>query len=258
MPSPFPGMDPYLEDFEWEDFHLAFNTVVREFLAPSLQPRYIVRLQRRVYVEHGVEPDDQVRLPDVSVLWTGHNSSLDSGGVATHALAAPIECINPSPMERRESYLVVREVSSLEIVTVIDTLSPTNKRTSSDGREQYLTKREEILSSHTNLVEFDLLRGGARLPIRNLPPGDYFAVISRGYRHPKAEVYPWTLRQKLPAVLIPLRRGEPDVSLDLQKTFDTVYDRAFYGASLNYEAPLKTPLSASEHAWKQELIARKA
>jgi hypothetical protein len=76
----------------------------------------------------------------------------------------------PDPQERRETYLVIREVPSMEIVTVIETLSPANKRASSDGREQYLAKREEILQSRTNLVELDLLRGGKRLPVIGMPP----------------------------------------------------------------------------------------
>ena len=50
MPSPFPGMDPFLEGPEWEDFHSTFNTVMREFLAPGVAPRYVVRVERRVYV----------------------------------------------------------------------------------------------------------------------------------------------------------------------------------------------------------------
>ena len=35
MASPFPGMDPFLELQEWEDFHTTFNTVLRECLSPS-------------------------------------------------------------------------------------------------------------------------------------------------------------------------------------------------------------------------------
>ena len=67
MPSPFPGMDPFIEDQEWEDFHSTFNTVMREALAPDVEPRYIVRVERRIYVEHGLEAEDQVRWADVSL-----------------------------------------------------------------------------------------------------------------------------------------------------------------------------------------------
>jgi hypothetical protein len=40
MPSPFPGVDPFIEDQEWEDFHSTFNTVLRESLAPGVEPRH--------------------------------------------------------------------------------------------------------------------------------------------------------------------------------------------------------------------------
>ena len=120
MPSPFPGMDPFIEDQEWEDFHSTFNTVMREALAPGVEPRYIVRVERRVYVEHGLEAEDQVRWADVSVLWSGTEAPV---AVATPAMAGtslmPVECLLPGPQERRETYLVIREIPSMEIVTVI-------------------------------------------------------------------------------------------------------------------------------------------
>ena len=55
MPSPFPGMDPFLEGPEWEDFHATFNTVLRELLSPTIEPDYVVRVERRVYVERPLE-----------------------------------------------------------------------------------------------------------------------------------------------------------------------------------------------------------
>lgn len=137
----------------------------------------------------------------------------------------------------------------MEIVSIIETLSPANKRSSSDGREQYLVNREEILQSRTNLVEVDLLRGGRRLPMLPEPEGDYFTIVSRGDRRPHADVFPWTIRQPLPTLPIPLRKGEPEVMLDLQQAFTTVYDRALYQLSLNYSANLATPLSEADAEW---------
>src|SRR5205085_836738 len=168
MPSPFPGMDPFIEDQEWQDFHNRFNSAVSDELAQRVRPRYVVRIERRIYVEHYLEAGDDVRWPDISVLWSGSDAPIAGPTTSAGTLAAPIECLLPSPQERRESYLVIREVPSLEIVTVIETLSPSNKRASSDGREHYLEKRQEILSSRTNLIEIDLLRGGKRLPMMSL------------------------------------------------------------------------------------------
>jgi hypothetical protein len=141
----------------------------------------------------------------------------------------------------------------MEIVTVIETLSPANKRASSDGREQYLAKRQEILQSRTNLVELDLLRGGKRLPVVGMPPGDYFAIVSRGHRRPRTDEFHWTLRQPLPTIPIPLKQGEEEVPLDLQQVFTTVYDRARYQLSVNYKANPGVPLSEADCMWVRQL-----
>lgn len=254
MPSRFPGMDPFIEDQEWEDFHSRFNTAISEALAPGVEPRYIVRVERRIYVEHGLESEDQVRWADVSVLWSGTDASVATvPSAATATSLVPVECLLLGPQERRETYLVIREVPSMEIVTVIETLSPANKRGSSDGREQYLAKRQEILQSRTNLVELDLLRGGKRLPVAGLPHGDYFALVSRGHRRPRTDVFHWTLRQSLPTIPIPLKKDEPEVPLDLQIVFTTVFDRARYQLSLNYSTKPTLKLSESDEKWMREL-----
>lgn len=214
MPSPFPGIDPFIEDQEWEDFHSTFNTVMREVLATVVEQGYYVRIERRVYMEHSLGDDER---------------------------------------ERRESFLVIRERQTMEIVTIIETLSPANKRSSSDGRQQYLAKREEILQSRTNLVELDLLRGGKRLPMLEMPTGDYFAIVSRGYRQPRADVFHWTIQQPLPTILIPLKKGEAEVPLDLRQVFAMVYDRARYQLSLNYSAILSVPLTEADANWMRQL-----
>jgi uncharacterized protein DUF4058 len=258
MPSPFPGMDPFIEDQEWEDFHTRFNTVLSDALAPGVEPRYFVRVERRIYVEHGLD-EEQVRWPDISVLWSGSEAGVAVAAVpAANTSIVPVECLLPMPQERRETYLVIRERQTLEIVTIIETLSPTNKRANSDGRDQYLAKRDEILASKTNLVELDLLRGGKRLPMVNSPPGDYFAIVSRGHRRPKAEVFAWTIRQPLPTINIPLMKGEPEVPLDLEQAFTTVYDRARYQLSLNYAASLGVPLSEADAKWVGNIMPSKA
>lgn len=51
MPSPFPGMDPFLESQEWEDFHTRLITAFSDRLSPKIEPDYLVRVERRVYVE---------------------------------------------------------------------------------------------------------------------------------------------------------------------------------------------------------------
>jgi hypothetical protein len=137
---------------------------------------------------------------------------------------------------------------------VIETLSPANKRTASDGRQQYLEKRAEILSSRSNLVELDLLRGGTRLPVVGLPATDYCALVSRARRRPKVSIYPWSIRQSLPSISIPLKDDDADVSLDLQSAFTTVFDRARYQLSLDYTAAVDPPFSAEDAIWANTLL----
>lgn len=240
MPAPFPGMDPFLEGAEWEDFHATFHTVIREHLAPRLEPRYLVRVERRVYVEHTTDDRPPVRRADVAV-FLAEETAVAWAGPATAAAPAgmPVECLLPLPEEQRETYLVIRLQDTREIVTVLETLSPGNKRPGSDGRREYLKKRDEILQSRTHLVELDLLRGGQRMPMGTpLPAADYSVVVSRSQRRPRADAYLWTIRDLLPTILVPLNQGDPDVPLDLQAVFTTVYDRARYDLSLDYTASI--------------------
>jgi hypothetical protein len=245
MKSKFPGMDPFLEAQEWEDFHTRLMTAFSDRLSPSVEPDYLVRVERRVYVEAvGVEPET-MRRADIAVV------AVDSGpasGLRSHGAGKiTAECELPMPIERQETYLVIRDRETMKVVTVIEVLSPSNKRRNGDGRREYLTKREEILSSPTHLVELDLLRGGMRLPVvGSLPPGDFYAIISRVKRRPRCEVYAWTLHDQLPSIPIPLKQGDDDAVVPLQEVFDTVYQRARYDLSVKYDATLDPPLNEAE------------
>jgi hypothetical protein len=248
MQSPFPGMDPFLETQEWEDFHTTFNTVLRERLAPSLEPKYLVRVERRVYLESvGGEPET-MRRADIAVVTVDRGPT---GGLSSTQTGSPTAvCELPMPIERQETYLVIRDRETMRVITVIELLSPSNKRSRGDGRHEYMMKRQEILSSPTHLVELDLLRGGLRLPvIGTLPPGDYYAIVSRANRRPKCEVYSWTLNDKLPVIPIPLQHDDPDATQPLQEVFDIVYQRARYDLSVKYTAPLDPPLTPDELKW---------
>ena len=68
MPSPFPGMDPYLEGHLWPDVHQALASKLRQQLAPLVRPRYIVRLA--VYVVEDTTPEGEIGImyPDVEVI----------------------------------------------------------------------------------------------------------------------------------------------------------------------------------------------
>jgi len=255
MTNPFPGIDPFIEGQEWEDFHARFNTAISDAIAVQVQPRYVVRVERRVYVELPQEHDENPRRPDVVVTYSTDAPAIDSGRTRLATATLPLPALIPMPEERRESYLVVRDRETLEVVTVIETLSPANKRRDGAGRREYRHKREIVLESHSHLVELDFLRGGVRAPMSSTYPlGDYFAMVSRAERRPHAEVYAWSLRDILPTIMLPLRLDDADVPLDLQQVYESVYDRARYDLSLDRTRTLSPPLDDANNAWMRGLL----
>jgi len=253
MPSPFPGMDPFLEGPSWPDFHLLFISEIRSRIVPRARTKYTVEAERRVYIETDPGDPDRIIRPDVVLAGGAGEFEL---GVPTESLVTePAVVTVPMRMEHREAFLTVRLRETREVVTVIEVLSPANKRAGSDGRDMYLDKREAILDSRTHLVELDLLRGGERLPTNEgLPPADYYGLVCRGNRRPKAEVYHWTIRQKMPKIPIPLLPPDPDILLDMQELFDSVYDRAGYDYSLDYTAGLSPALAEPDTDWAKDLL----
>ena len=162
MPSPFPGMDPYLEEPDiWPDVHLMFLASIRAELSPRLPKEYVARVDRYVWLE---EPDGdsftRAGKPDVFV--TGPGTKPMTGTAV--ALMAPVTAVLPAVRHEGNRYLRVIDVKSRRVVTVIELLSPSNKELGKD-HDHYLAKREEFLGSRTNLVEIDLLRADPRLPM---------------------------------------------------------------------------------------------
>src|SRR2546426_472289 len=46
MPSPFPGMDPYLEGLHWQGFHHLLCTAIARQLTPKLGDKYVEKRER--------------------------------------------------------------------------------------------------------------------------------------------------------------------------------------------------------------------
>ncbi len=126
MKSKFPGMDPFLEAQEWDDFHTTFNTVLREFLGPALEPDYLVRIERRVYVEAVGNEPETMRQADIAVV--AADSGPASGFRSHNAGTMTAECELPMPIERQETYLVIRDRETMKDVTVGTNLINTRYR----------------------------------------------------------------------------------------------------------------------------------
>lgn len=254
MPSPFPGMDPFIELTEWAEFHVQMIVEFQRLLSPIVRPKYVARTERRVYLEHLPEEQSQYQ-PDVQIFKTEPpRTGLIAGSSSATLEIEPKLYAIPVPREEREAFLEIRTVESNDVVTVIELLSPSNKRRGSDGFRSYYAKREELLRSSVNLVEVDLLRLGVKpLTVDPLQPTtDYCALIHRANRKAQAEVYEWTLRNPLPKIRIPLADGDPDVLLPLQPAFTTVYDFNAYELTLKYAEGSLAALKAGD----SEFISR--
>lgn len=253
MPSPFPGMDPFIEGQMWRDFHLSMIFVLRELLMERVVPKYFVKVEETIYLQ---EPDrsSSRRYPDVSVSVADVELPFSTKSeTGTAVLVEPKVYTAPKVRTVRQRHLEVIERETRRLVTAIEVLSPTNK---GESYRQYLAKRAEFLSNYVNLVELDLLRDGKRLPtIEPLEPADYYAFVSRPNRLPRFEGYGWSMSQVLPTISIPLRTEDPDALLDLQQVFTTVYDRSGYRYSLDHRSVVEPPLSPAESGWVQQTLA---
>jgi len=253
MASPFPGVDPFLESQHyWQDFHATFVNYWREAVSDALPDHYEARLDERVQIVGLDAREDRVILPDVSVVQKGDSDKVrgqaQDGGLAT-VEAVTLEL--PVMGEVRETLIEILHRPERSLVTVLELLSPTNK--TNPGRGQYLSKRMELFTQPVHMVEVDLLLGGERLPMRRpLPAGDFYAIVSRAERRRTGQVYAWTVRDKLPALPVPLLKPDRDVLVDLGAVFATAYERGKFGRSIDYKAELAMPLEEGKTRWAQE------
>lgn len=226
-------MNPKIEEHLWHDFHPNMLVSMQAWLQPQLLPRYAAQIEERVYVEHdSPHHPPQVIRPDIAVQTMSQRPVRpNAGGTAT---AEPAILTLPMPVEQRERFLTIVSLANREVVTVIELLSPANKRAGSDGRREYLRKREQILQSTVHLVEIDLLLKGERLPtVEPLPAGDYYAFVSRSDCRPAVEVYYWRLNEPMPTIPVPLLPDDADALLNLQAVYEEVLARARYDVWLS-------------------------
>jgi hypothetical protein len=255
MPSPFPGVDPYLEDQGyWREFHSKYLNWVQDSLAERVPDAYEVRIEERLSLVYEPETDPKRDVwPDVAVLRKSEASPVAQHSPGTMTVEpVTIPLLMYQTEEVIEHRLEIRQRSDRGLVTVIELLSPSNKEP--PGERLYLKKHFELIHQAVHLVELDFLIGGKRLPVAaDLPNGHYYAFVSRSGRRPLSEVYAWSIREPLPTIPIPLKAPDPDMPLNLAEIFATVYQRARYERSIDYKAPLRLSLSAEDRAWAEAL-----
>ena len=155
MSHPFPGMKPYLDHpVFWREMHKRLIVAIADYLSPQVRPVFIVVIQERVYKDvdyDAVFVDNR----DVAVKDSQITEKSEKGNITVAASEVkPIKVTLPIPETFRESYLEIRDVNTKKVITVIEVLSPGNKR-SDEGRKAYNKKRLEVLESASNLIEID-------------------------------------------------------------------------------------------------------
>ena len=250
MPSPLPGMDPYLEHPDlWPEVHSRLLVAIADHLGPQLRPKYRVVVEEAFY--QTTEPDAVlVGRPDVAVTQPlGRAPTNVTNGIAT---IQPIQINLPAATVIRQGYLEIRDVVTSEVVTALEVLSPTNKRPGA-GRRTYEAKRQIVLASATNLVEIDLLRQWP--PLTPGPLSSHYRIlVSASTQRPSASLYAFNLPDPIPPFPLPLRDEDPAPILSLKPLIDDIYDQSGYDLVIDYSLPPVPELSAGDLAWLTQYL----
>jgi len=257
MPSPFPGMDPYIESSGmWGDFHGSLLSAIRTDLNSRLPAGYAASIE--LYVWAGEEDEDErPRLGEPDVL-VREDRRTGGGATDTASIAAPSITVLPRLARRKRKYIKVVDIRAKKVITVVEILSPSNKKGGTD-RAVYLEKRNEYLANKLNFVEVDLLRGGKRPPLGKGHPEvtDYYAMVCRAWEFPRAGLWAFGIRDPLPALPIPVTRELGDTTLNLRWCVDQAYDGGRYSETLPYDEPLKPRPRDEDRGWIDRTVKKR-
>jgi hypothetical protein len=223
MPSPFPGMDPYLEHPKlWPAFQHQLLACLYQILLPGLVDRYRARVGTRCYVSE---------MP----LFTSIIRD-----------------------EYSEEFIEIRTRSDNKLVTLLEVVSPANKTTAA-GRQAYLDKRKEAVLQRAGVVEIDLvLQGKPTLTYSRdgLPEFDHAVSVTRATAPDRYEIYTATIQKRLPKFKLPLAPDDRDTLLDLQAAFTRAYDLGGFGGQIDYKSPPPpdVPISDAYQGWIDDLL----
>ncbi len=221
MPSPLPGMDPYLEDARlWPEFHRQLVACLYQILLPTIADRYRARIVTRDYVTE-------------TALFTSVIRD-----------------------EHSEDGIEIRRRGDSRLTTLIEVVSPTNK-TTADGRAAYLRSRQAAQRASANVVEIDLvLQGEPTLEYSRdgLPDWDYAVTVTRATQPERYEIYTATIQKRLPKFRLPLGADDRDTVVDLQAAVARCYDQNEFELQIDYASDPPVPLDDSDRRWLEEVL----
>lgn len=223
MPSPFPGMDPYLENPKlWPAFQHQLLACLYQILLPGLVDRYRARVGTRSYVSEMALFTSIIR------------------------------------EQYSEEFIEIRNRTDGKLVTLLEVVSPANKTTPA-GRQAYLDARQLAVAQKAGIVEIDLvMQGKPTLTYSRdgLPEYDYAVTVTRTNAPDRYEIYTATLQKRLPKFKLPLAADDRDALLDLQAAFARAYDLGTFANQINYKGPPHpdVPFTPEYRQWAEELL----
>lgn len=264
MKSPFPGMDPWLENAtDFPDFHDSFAYLIKEELNAHLPAGYRANINRLVWVD-----ENRWRKPDVSTFGPAETNpnqwkSISEEYEFAHGGSMVIVDDEPNEAdyeEESQQYLEILDTKGNRLVTAIEILSPENKTKGELAHAAYIKKQRQLLNAGVNLVELDFLRSGMHVtavPLVKLRSRfqqfDYHVCVSLPAEKRKL-LAAFTIRDPMPLIIIPLDPAVPSVEINLQQLFDRAYQTGRYGLMINYQRPCDPPLKESDAIWAKEKI----
>jgi hypothetical protein len=260
MGSPFPGMDPFLENpFFWHQVHSRLIVALANELGAKLRPKYYAAIETRTYVEDE-EGSIFVGIPDAIVFKSA--SKLGSSDRPS-TVASGSTLVAPQPqrvrlvesIERKERYLEIRQVDSHQVILAIEVLSPKNKR--GDGRKSYLKKRQAVLETNSHFIEIDLLRALGAMPVIGIISQSHYRIlVSNADDRPDADLYSFNLQDAIPVIPIPLQPEDEPISIDLAHLLQQIYEQGCFDLQINYQDAVPAPnLSEADRDWIKQVLS---
>ncbi len=220
MPSPFPGMDPFLEA-HWGDVQTRLAVSFAVNLRKQLPGGLVARVEESVVL--GIDDDD----------------------------SPPTDTATQIVPRTQRSVHIYDAMMKMKLITAIELIGPANK-VGVKNREAYRTRASKALEAGASLVEIDLIRQGEYLLCRPQtdPDGHYSICVVRPWDDAKGDVVAARFDEPLPTIPVPLRKKNPALKLDLQRLLNRVYRDGGYEI-LDYTQSLHPRMTVVENRWFQ-------
>jgi hypothetical protein len=246
-------MDPFVEQYEWQSFHVMAIVEMQRMLIPQLPEGYIMAPESVTFARDLTIGEKKNYRPDVAINSEPQPSSVINEPVGDYGVATPPTAVLHSPKPKHRT-LIIREAGSRELVTAIEFLSPSNKR-GADAKAYY-DKRNYYIANGVNLLEIDFLRKGKRPDYSSTwPKSTYYIQLVEAYAD-TTSLWNINIDDQLPTVTVPLLLEDDSLLLNMQKVIDEVFTYSTYHRMIDYQnAKVKPPFSPEEKKVVDNILA---